>query len=76
MLIICFRITRNRTFVVRGSKIGYFAHDDDDQMTYLGKIPEVRVSALSLRAPVYQRDSATRLHSLVRLPHLVHFSNS
>ncbi len=51
----------NRTFVMRGSKIGVFKHDSDDQLEYVNKIPVVKDLAGEIFSPakamLHQRDS-------------------
>lgn len=32
----------NRTFVLRGSKVGVFKHNDEDQLEYINKIPTIK----------------------------------
>jgi hypothetical protein len=51
----------NRTFVLRGSKIGVFKHDADDQLEFVNKIPTIQTldgeAFQPERALLHERDS-------------------
>lgn len=53
-------MANNRTFVMRGSQVGVFKHDDDERLEYVGRIPEVRTRAGELFTPskvqLHERD--------------------
>eukprot|EP01083_Nonionella_stella_P085469 237035_1 len=54
-------IVRDRAFVVRGARVGYFDTSDSGQLRYLGQIPELKTSCGELFKPseamLHQQDS-------------------
>ncbi len=45
------RIVRDRAFVVRGARVGYFDTSDSGQLRYLGRVPELKTSAGNMFKP-------------------------